>query len=526
MKSKNYKPILWLSLIVLFAGLFSCKKEEHPWSDYLDFPPSFFKIGHDSLLTLNYSHENQSDTVALKGDVIYKAESKADWISVPGSNKRHSDLTLRVGENKSQDSREGTIILTSTSVDTLPPIAIQVIQGGSAPFMKPAKDSVALNSTSFTVEVEENIEAYHIKTPWWITVSDSTPVSDFTTKYTFDVAASYFADRRGAVVFEGKGDNTDLKDTVIIKQLKTAFPDAGAGLPVASLFDVAFTADSAKDYSPFQFTLTNGTLPDKPVLSFDSDLNRYVASFDAGKKTHFKLDYAPKGTDFSDKFSDYFTLEVYFKPDLTNTGVATVIGSLKFGGMTIEYDKEGTLVMKLGSGDKGYYDYYTIGNTKLQAGKYYHVVYTVDYSAKNAKVYVNGTLEGEVDIDDSGYRLPYYGDDRWFGFGCDETADGAGENFFSGDIVFTRFYSNVKTASDIQAMYGQIQDRKALTGISDLNDAIVNVLPQKLADAGEDQKKPIQAAITVGWKLMDNPGTTDEIIQTYLNNMEVLLNSL
>src|SRR5699024_4729050 len=116
----------------------------------------------------------------------------------------------------------------------------------------------------------------------------------------------------------------------------------------------------------------------------------------------------------------------------TNSGVSTVIGSLQFGGMTIQYDENGILSMKLGSGDKGFYDYYTIGDFQLQAGQYYDVVCAVNYTTKTVKLYVNGALQANVEIDNSGYRLPYYGADRWFGIGCNESDDGVGTDLFSG----------------------------------------------------------------------------------------------
>ncbi len=509
------------------TGLYSCEKREQPWADELGFPPSFFRLETDSMFSLNYSHKDQKDTILLKGDVVYSAVSEVDWVVVPEKNKRHSNLVVHIKENRSQQARETSIILAPQTKDEgVEAIKIDIKQCSSAPFLYVTQKEVSLNSTSFTLKVENNIKDFHFKNPWWITLSDSSAINDFIKKYTFTVDASYFDDRTDNLMIQGDGDNSDLKDTIIINQLKTKFPNPGSDLSLASLFDIAFTIDSAKDYSSYAFDLPAKSPTNEPTLVYDGDLNRYVASFGASQETYYKLNYTTGGTAYSDQFSQDFTIEVCFKPDLTNTGVATVIGSLQFGGMTVEYDANGIMAMKLGSGDKGFYDYYTIGNVQLQAGKYYDVVCTVNYSTKTARMYVNGELKAEVEIDDSGYRLPYYGADRWFGLGCNETDDDAGENFFSGKIAFTRFYPKGKTAAKVQSMYQDVLSRRTLSSIPDLQNTIVNVLPQKLAIATQEQKGVIKDAISVGWKLMNNTSVTNEIIQTYLDNVDVMLNSL
>src|SRR5699024_11956625 len=82
MKTKFYRYILLVTMIMLVAGLYSCEKRDQPWADELGFPPSFFKLETDSMRSLNYSHNDQKDTILLKGDVVYSAFSEADWVVV------------------------------------------------------------------------------------------------------------------------------------------------------------------------------------------------------------------------------------------------------------------------------------------------------------------------------------------------------------------------------------------------------------------------------------------------------------
>src|SRR5699024_5737131 len=347
MKTKFYRYILLVTMIMLVAGLYSCEKRDQPWADELGFPPSFFKLETDSMRSLNYSHNDQKDTILLKGDVVYSAFSEADLVVVSGKNKRHSNLVVHIKENRSQQEREATIMLApQTNDEGVEAIKLEVTQGGSTPFLYVTKKMVSLNSSSFTLNVEDNIEDFDFVTPWWITAVDSVAINNFIKRYTFNVDASYFEDRTDNVIIIGNGNNTDLKDTIVVNQLKTKFQDPGAGLGIAPLFDVAFTSDSAEDYSDYDFALPPSSAQ-KPSLGYDQDLNRYVASFDASQQTYFKLDYNSAGGAYTDRFTTDFALEVCFKPDLTNSGVSTIIGSLQFGGMTIQYDENGILSMKL-----------------------------------------------------------------------------------------------------------------------------------------------------------------------------------
>src|SRR5699024_11584727 len=127
-----------------------------------------------------------------------------DWGVVYRKNKRRSNLVVHNKENRSQQEREITIMLApQTNYEGVEAIKLEVTQGGSTSFLYVTKKMVSLNSTSFTLNVEDNIEDFDFVTPWWITAVDSVAINNFIKRYTFNVDASYFEHRTDNVIITG-----------------------------------------------------------------------------------------------------------------------------------------------------------------------------------------------------------------------------------------------------------------------------------------------------------------------------------
>lgn len=464
----------------------------------------------ESEISRSYSSMEQKDTVLVEGNVDYEASSNVSWIQVDEKFDSGSDLFFQLLENSSANDRDGIITVSSEFLEY--PIEIHIQQSGiDGAFILVDKEEVFLSpsETSFEIVVESNLD-YEMDLPEWITIGETLVPEDGKTEYLLETGASDVS-RVGQIRILGG----DSEKEIVVRQVGTQLQNFD--LPVASLFDLSFTSEGVKDYSPFQFNLKSGSelgVKD-PLVHFDESLKMYVASFNKDDETLYRLDYADV-SEFIDGFKNSFTMEVYFKPAVQNEGESTIIGGMEGNGLGIQhyYPNQPTVLWFKTTDFMG--DWESIEGKNYELGIFDHLTFT--YDGGTMKSYVNGSI-GETKNITGEIPLP---DERaqWFGIGGDATLVRAAADYFSGEIAFARFYHEAKDAAEVQNMYEQISDRENLTKVSDLKNVLEDVLPGLSTEADGDGADFLKA---VGWKLMNNLSTTDGDIQLFLEEINNLL---
>ena len=269
----------------------------------------------------------------------------------------------------------------------------------------------------------------------------------------------------------GEGDGKANKgvarwylDNVTVDTDPEVAVEAEAGLK-ADLLDVVFNEDgTATDKSGTIAIETVGT----PKVSYNDRFGRNVATFDEGwNKTlanFYRASYEDNA-DFKAALADGHSLEMLvcaadngmytadfeeteFKPFASTQSGGT---SLMVCKQTSNPDKTKVLTFCLNDGAWKF----TCSKTKVEAGKYYHVIGVWNKEEGKARVYVNGVLEGEIDC--TGEFKHASAGSQWFGIGADPSKQNA-TNSWNGEVAIARVYSNPLTAADVETLYGEVAE--------------------------------------------------------------------
>lgn len=505
MKIIRYSSIL----LVIMLCLWSCKKDQI--EDTIE-PVPYLNIEKSDLEQV-VSNDQQILEIEVESNVQYSVVTNHSWIQIEDNSAENSKLILTIAENDDQKPREGLVLVRASNKERK---IIRIRQGGIAPFILANIEEITIEDEMvFTVQVQSNIE-YSQNIPDWITLVSSDVLPDGTSsEFAFEVDESSM-ERSESIQFVGQGANWDINAAVLVKQSKTLFDDPDSDLPVAGLFDLVFTKNGPRDYSPFRHTIGVGAVK-SPIISFSPEVNMYVSNFKKEDETYYKLNFAGN-TEFIEGFKRQFTMEVYYKPTVQGEPKSTIIGAMEGQGIGVQqYTANKKTVMYLTTtAASGWKD---VGETITTAGQYYHMVFT--YDGNKLISYVNGVEEEVLNLTGA-VTLSSNSANHWFGFGGDANALGTGADFFTGEIAYSKFYKEVKTDAEIAAMFGVINVRKNMTQISDLNNALITLLPAKLEVASGNKKNATQRLIDRGWKLMSNTATTDAKLTEFLTEVNAL----
>lgn len=324
-------------------------------------------------------------------------------------------------------------------------------------------------------------------------------------------------------------DDFDNASGALTGTFKTA--DRTVPTPIV---DIAFTGNGPVDNSAY--AAENGIAPETSgeiPYTYNSELKRYEATttrdgstVNAKDSTTFIRTLFPEGRQSAMK--NGYTLEAYYKPTAF-LGADCVIGAAQTQGFDIETTDDGTLEVYVNNGSGWVKSGSTYpGSAKtLEKDKYYHVV--ASYDGKNVYVYVDGELvsttpstgsiifpteSGNNAAGDKNYAMYIGGDYR-------PTKDDDGnyiaqsyaQNAFTGNIVFTKVYDTALNAREVSEKYAEIESRKSITALDDLNTMLTETIPAMTTDSN---KQAIEAYAEEGWALMASEDVTEEEIKAYI----------
>lgn len=250
-----------------------------------------------------------------------------------------------------------------------------------------------------------------------------------------------------------------------------------APMPKADLLNIVFHEDgTAEDVSPNKFKVEKGGTA---KTEWNADFNRYMASIsdnDWGNSnvanSFYRIDYT-SNTAFKNALTDGHTLEVLFCPEYDGAIAnkeAKVFASHEQGGtgIMIKTKSNGApdasnSITFLPNVSKTTTSTWRWGASQVvpESGIYYHVVGVWDKTAKKVKVYVNGELKNEVDIDGTTY-VPAKTGATQFCIGGDATVVSTTkttgvQNGINGKIVLARIYDDPLTDEQAERLYQDVQ---------------------------------------------------------------------
>lgn len=217
----------------------------------------------------------------------------------------------------------------------------------------------------------------------------------------------------------------------------TLTTSAEGGEPKADVLDVTFCADgTAVNAVTGEALKTHGA----PVISYNEDLEQYVASFDGDDA------YAWWGIgNWYDVIAESYTLETFVYFDSKPAKAMGIMSNLQSAGTGLQYKTDGYTAFYTKAGE----DDYVSPSGPVAVGNWAHVVGTYDGSA--VKLYINGELIAKSD--DSGKLvIPDYMARAMY-IGADSAVNGA-ESFFTGKIATAKIYSEALTKTQIEALFG------------------------------------------------------------------------
>jgi hypothetical protein len=320
----------------------------------------------------------------------------------------------------------------------------------------PVEKSVSPYGEEFTIEVLTNQDewTYSTETPVdWIT-----EVSRSATSVTFSVPENTSGANRSAELTFTVDGKPELWATLSVSQVKPA------AAPTDLILDVVFSeSGAATDNSPMKMEVKNDRLDADNKVKFNSQYNRYAASFNNGTIARSKLDagyyYVPytTGSDFGNKLADGFSLELvfctYYDPMTYTNGLAQTkpFSSTQAGGIGVCLQANTGLIQfetHVGGGWKS-----PKSSVVPAANQYYHVVCTWNKSAGASVIYVDGKLQGTVNTSGDLKFHDTSVDKRWFGIGADPSGTDQGEASFYGEVVIARLYDAPMSEAEAAALY-------------------------------------------------------------------------
>lgn len=207
----------------------------------------------------------------------------------------------------------------------------------------------------------------------------------------------------------------------------------------ADVLDVSFRADgTAVNAITGEVLTTHGA----PTVTYDADLEQYVASFDGVDDA-----YAWWGMgNWYDVLGDSFTLDTFVYFEEKPTSNVNILSNMQSAGMGLRYLPDGNVYFycKAGEGD------YVKPSGSVAVGNWAHLVAT--YDGTTVRLYINGEQIAKADASGK-LTIPDYMA-RFMCIGADAAVNGV-ESFFNGKIATARIYSEALTKTQIEAIFGE-----------------------------------------------------------------------
>lgn len=207
----------------------------------------------------------------------------------------------------------------------------------------------------------------------------------------------------------------------------------------ADVLDVTFRADGTAVNAVTGETLkTHGA----PAVTYDADLEQYVASFDGVDDA-----YAWWGMgNWYDVIGESFTLETFVYFESKPTKAMNIASNLQSAGMGLQYKTDGNMYFYCKAGEN---DYVTPCGS-VAVGNWAHLVGT--YDGATVRFYINGEQIAKADTTGK-LAVPDYMA-RFMCIGADSAVNGV-ENFFNGKIATAKIYSEALTKTQIEDIFGE-----------------------------------------------------------------------
>lgn len=253
-------------------------------------------------------------------------------------------------------------------------------------------------------------------------------------------------------------------------------------MPKADLLNVVFKADgTAEDVSPMNFSVERGG---EAATEWSDAFNRYVAKLSDNPwgnsdvaKQFYRIDYSDNQA-FIDALSDGHTLEVLFMPEYTGNianAEAKIFASHEAGGtgLMVKTSWSGpnslnalTFLPNVSTGTNSSWQW-AASDVVPEPYAYYHIVGVWDKDAQKARIYVNGNLKNEINIEGSNF-IPAKDGAKFFCIGGDACVPGGNkttgvQNGINGKIVLARIYDDPLTSEQAEILYKDVEEGVAAT---------------------------------------------------------------
>jgi predicted phosphodiesterase len=222
-------------------------------------------------------------------------------------------------------------------------------------------------------------------------------------------------------------------------------PDKNARRPVATLLDVVFDENGARDISPQKKSVRTGAV--SPEIRPDGLSRKTAAVFTGDSVSYYTVDYQDD-SEIKTAFAQGYTVETLYSP--RQRGYFSPFGFLAAGGgAVIEQMPEGKIRYRMRIG----------GRTRtvncpviVQPGRYYHVVCT--YEPGKAVMYVNGAKVGEWNGGtDKTTTLPVDGANQRITIGGNTAVRETADLPLCGEIITARMYDRPLTHDEAYLLY-------------------------------------------------------------------------
>ena len=243
-------------------------------------------------------------------------------------------------------------------------------------------------------------------------------------------------------------------------------------MPKADLLNVVFKADgTAEDVSPMKFNVERGG---SATTEWSDLFNRHVAILTGNNwgnsnvaENFYRIDYTDNKK-FQDALADGHTLEVMFMPEYTGSipNVEAKVFASHEGGGTGIMVKAGwsghnalnslTFLPNVSTSNTSSWQW-ADSDVVPESNAYYHIVGVWDKDRKKARIYVNGRLKNEIDINGDNYIAPKTGATKFCigGDACpvsDSKYTGV-QNGVNGTVVLARIYDDALTEEQAVRLY-------------------------------------------------------------------------
>lgn len=445
------KKYLHLFLFLFALGLAACEDSKEVRT--IDFTLQSSDSKNPTQMRLKSESFATEFAITSNARWAISKPEKASWLTVsPIYGKGDGPVSLTAEANETSDFRQADITFYANNQQALV-LTIKQEPNGTFLVVDPQKVEVPAEGGDAVLTIDSNAEQWEYTIPVdataWLKEAAKTP-----TGITFTVSANPKKKARTATVeFAAIAGEERIVKEIVIAQ------DAGKSNNAVLLLDVVFNSDgTASD-------LSQGNLPIETVAG--TALNVYrnesygcqVARFSHDPGTvissgYYKVDYSDNQA-FKDALADGHSMEALVMYDSEPVGKEVKpFSSMEAGGTGFLLKKETgefTFLPNLGGWK------WTTSGVVPQRGVYYHLVGVWDKQAQKSRIYVNGELKLEIDVQGD-FKLAKDGS-TWFCIGGDAGPSG-GQAAWKGDIVLARIYDDALSAQKVTSLWEAVKDKQ------------------------------------------------------------------